>query len=419
MSFLNNLVSADDNFLSNVGNQATATAKTASNDVTAAKLAQIEAEGGSEAEKAAYLLANVGAQTLVGYFAGEDEPQKIPDAYLGSEITSISKEFFKTAAHAKKSYFSETKSGGFAYNMNHPIYKSLFLVDFEFNQQALNNSTLQGLMTTTFPMSMSFLLSNTSFPNVTIENQRINQYNKYVPKPTKITYEPVNMNFTDIYANMKSGADRSSMLGFFKEYLSYYYNDITNDKFGYHAGMSSDRDTMNLIKNVRIYFFWSTGAKVITLKNPFITSFKYGELDYKEDDILSLNLTMDYERVDVSELELTLEDFVDRTSHLMNEIVAGYDPNFPEDAEDGLNNKLLQPTPNDFLDDEQRDINLDNPVAQIMLRLAEVEAMKSFGANLNSDDPLQNAVANGAFNVGKSVLQQGTSNISSAVRGFF
>lgn len=417
MDFLKT-IGIDNNDLSRMGNTVANTGKQASNQATARKLAQIEAEGGSEAEKAAYLLANVGAQTLIGKLAGDDEPQKIPDPYLGSEISTISKEFFKTSNQATSTYFSETKSGGFAYNTNHPIYKSLFLVDFEFNQEAINNSTLRSLMTSSFPRSMSFLLSNTTFPNVTIDTHKVNQYNKYVPKPTKVSFEPVTMSFTDIYANTKAG-DKSSLLGFFKEYLSYFSNDVVNDKYGYHAGLNSDRSTMNLIKNIRFYFFWSTGAKVITMKNPFINSFKYSDLDYKEDDVLSLNMTFDYERVDVSSLELSLDDFVDQTAHLMNEVIAGYDPNFPSDAESNLNSSLLKPAPSDFLDDEQRDIGLDNPVAQIMLRLAEVEAMKAFGEDLNSDDPLKNAVANGAFSIGKDVLGGATSSAISAVRGFF
>lgn len=420
MSFINDLVGDNgggSGLAGRLGNTVANTAKASASAIVENKLA---AES-DPVKRAAIVLAGAGAQYLLDKALAKDR-QKIPKPYMGDPVELRQQTYIKTPEHTYNTYFRPRYANDHIYNDSHPMYSSLFLVDFVFNQEILEDvgsNPLSGLFKSGFPLSTSFLLKSSTFPKVNMEYTKINQYNKYVYRHKKLTYEPVTMAFTDIYTPVSDdNVKRVSMMNFMKEYLSYYSNDITNSEHSLMHGISSDRKHYNFISKINIYMFWNSGTKMISLINPTIQNFTYSELSYEDDNPVSVSCGIDYEYLEMSNLDITTDEFMELASHLLDDVADGYSPDTDQPIND-LDSDALQPMDSSRFKDAQRRIGLDNPVAAMAIRLAEVTAMSKFGNDLSSPNPLKRAIAGGAYSAALDTVASTTNAVSGLSRGIF
>lgn len=378
-----------DNFLSRVsersGNIFGGIAKGATDQATR------RAEGPREEALAAVGVAGVGG--IVDSFLGTDE-QAIPPQYTGnSGILREEKNFLDSYSYANDEFFnSVVKDAQYKYNTSHPMTKSLFLVEFEFNNAVNANSKR---LTKKYPRTTSYLLKNMTFPSAEIELEKVNQYNHHVNVPKRIMYTPITCRFGDIYRAYREDDDKISIMDLYKEYMSYYFNDFELSETGYHFGHNSDREEKQFINSISIYFFWADGAKKIRVVNPMIKSFVYDELSYENDEQLTATCNIDYEYIDMANINMTYDDFLVQAGAVLNNLSRGLkDTNVSNPY---TNDSELQP--GDTPVDSGRDLALDNAASQSLIRLAEIEAIELAEDSLNSNSPLERAVAEQGVNV--------------------
>jgi hypothetical protein len=150
--------------------------------------------------------------------------------------------------------------------------------------------------------------------------------------------------------------------------------------------------------------------------------FTYSDLSYEEDNVMQLTTNVNYEYVDMFDIDMNINDFISETSHLLEDIDLGHTPiPEPNADEDVLDRNALQPIP--AVDDTQRRVGLDNPVAAMAIRLAETAALNKFGSNLEDPNPVKRAIANGAYNLGidaaATTTNAASNSIGAATRGLF
>lgn len=356
---------------------------------------------GSAVDQALGALAIGGANTLINAATGTGT-QTIPKQYDGHDDLQMQyKDFFDTYRHAQETFFTPTViDSGYEVENSHPMMKSLFLVDFEFNTTISNDSRLSNI----YPKSMTFLLKQFNLPSIGIETKKINSYNKFVIRPEKITYPAVTCHFTDIYtAYRSSGADKISLLDLMNQYLSYYFNDLSADGDNLHFGYSSDRTDQYFFKNITFYSFWSDGARKITLRNPFIKSFTYDGFDYQDDSPVGLSCDIDYEYIDTSTFNLTYDEFIQSAASMLPDIIDGFNSNVVANP----NSNSAFSNPGQSPSDLQRSTSLDNAAAQTLLKLAENKLIDVGSKQLNSSNPLEKTVAETAVHYSLTALSTG------------
>jgi len=357
----------------------------------ATETATRRAEGAREEALAAVGMAGVGG--IVDSFLGTGE-QIIPPQYnsAASEVRE-EKLFLDSYAYGNNEFFnSVVQDAEFKYNTSHPMMKSLFLVDFEFNTAIVPNSKR---LKSKYPRSTSFLLKNMTFPSAEIEMEAVNQYNHHRNVPKRLVYTPITCRFGDIYQTYKDDDSKISILDLYKEYMSYYFNDFEVDQTGYHFGHNSDRDDKQFINAISIYFFWADGAKKIRVVNPMIKSFVYDELSYESEEQLAATCNIEYEYIDMSNINMTYDQFLTEADNVLTHLTNGLQDTEVSDVY--ANSNELRPSVE--VVDNQRDLALDNPVAQSMIRLAEIEAVDAADGFLNSDNPLERAIGQQGVNI--------------------
>lgn len=324
---------------------------------------------------------NEGEQVIPPQYSGETDIKRESDIFLDS-YTYASDEYFNSVVQDYE----------YKYNTNHPMMKSLFLVDFEFNQEiAQNSNRLKSL----YRNSTSFLMKGMTFPRAEMEFEALNQYNLHKRVPKRITYTPISCRFGDIYRTYTNSEDKVSILDLYKEYMSYYYNDFEHDKTGFHFGHSSDRDSKQFINSITIYFFWADGSRQIKLVNPMIRSFAYDEFNYDSDEQVIVSCDIEYDYIDMSEMTITYDQFVEAAGSLLSKLSNGL---IDTDVSNPYKN-ASELQPGDPVTDDTRDTDLDNPVAQSLIRLAEIEAIDLAKDSLNSDNPIERKAAESGVNI--------------------
>ena len=379
-----------------------------------AKGALDEATKNSEGarENALAGLARSGINNVVNTLLGENDDQIVPPQYMNSPSSAIDiqreqKHFADSYQHANSTYFNPVVvDNAYRVETSHPMMKSLFLVDFEFNPNIANSERMKNM----YRKSMGFLLKSFTWPRADIEVEKLNQYNHHVVVPKRVNFSPITCRFGDIQRTYKESNDTVSLMDLYKEYMSYYFNDFVNGNGAsgeskYHYGFASGRSERQFINSISLYFFWADGAKRIRVINPFIKSFSYDELDYTSDDQLTVTCEIEYEYVDVKDINLTYDEFIEQTNSLLETVAQGLiDINVSNPYSNA--NELVRGTdPVDL----QRDVNLDNPVAQTMIRLAEIEAINLTEDSLNSDNPLERVVAEKSVDVATGTVGGGAS----------
>lgn len=334
-----------------------------------------------------------GVNSIVDSFLGTGE-QIVPPQYNGN-VASLreEKKFLDSYSYGNDEFFNTVvQDAQYKYNTSHPMTKSLFLVDFEFNTAIVPNSKRLG---SKYPRSTSYLLKNMTFPSAEIELEKVNQYNHHRNVPRRIMYTPITCRFGDIYRNYKEDDDKISIMDLYKEYMSYYYNDFEVSETNYHFGHNSDRDEKQFINAISIYFFWADGAKKIRVVNPMIKSFVYDELSYENDEQLNATCNIEYEHIDMTNINMTYDDFLNQAEKVLNNLSRGLQDT--DVSNPYANADELKPGARPV--DGGRDVDLDNAAAQSMIRLAEIEAIEVAEDSLNSDNPLERAVAEQGVNV--------------------
>lgn len=339
-------------------------------------------------EKALAALGAAGARSIIGNVFGADEGQSIPPAYEGNtDIEVPERDLWDTYQFANNFFFNETVlDDDTRYHNSHPMVRSMFLVDFEFNQ----NISTDLRMGTSYPRSMSFMLRGMDMPKPTIETHKINSYNHRKVFPKSMTYPPFNCRFGDITTTYREGNANISLMDLMQQYMSFYSNDFVKDNTTLHSGMASGRSEKNFIENINIYFFWSDGAKKITIRNPMITEFTYDSLDVTSDEQMTVSCNIEYEYIDMSKINITYDQFIEAAGRLADEIRDGllFDTNIDNPYVDS---DLLNPG-EQAIDDSRR-VELDNVAAQTALRLAELELLDAAGDGLRSSNPLVRAAS--------------------------
>lgn len=427
MSFLND-INGDDGSGVSTADRAGRNLANVAKDTAVAALEKNMANRGSEntaaesVKRAGFALAAAGAAYILQKALSKDT-QDIPEPWANEQdpIDLSVQSYIRTPEHAYNTFFRPVDAGSEKYLDTHPINSSLFLVDFVFNQDitAAAGTPLGGLFKTGFPMSTSFLLKDMDFPKIGFETTRINSYNRHIIRPKKVIYEPVNINFQDIYTPITGGDDkRVSFMSIMKEYVSYYTNDVVKEEFGLQNGLSSDREEFQFINSIDIYLFWSNGAKKISLVNPFITNFSYAQLSYEDNNPLTLNTTVEYEYLEMSDMEISSETFLSVAEHLVDEIDEGFTPDFYA-SPSNIDKEAMQPLDRELFTDAQRRVGLDNPVAAMALRLAETEGLRKFGNNISSPDPVKRAVSRGLYNTTMDGAGAAAGAVSNSAQGLF
>lgn len=391
MSFFNDNQSNDGSrdFASRVaqrgGNLIAGAAKGAIEDATK--------NSGSARERALNAIGIAGVNSILRNAFGEGD-QVVPPQYTGNtDIQREDKLFLDSYSYASDQFFnSVVQDYEFQYHLNHPMMKSLFLVDFEFNQEiARNNNRLKRL----YKNSTSFLLKNMTMPRAEIEFEQVNEYNRHVRVPKRLNYTPISCRFGDIYRAFNNSEDKISLLDLYKEYMSYYYNDFEHNQTGFHFGHSSDRTEKQFIDSITIYFFWADGARQLKIMNPMFRTFSYDELNYESDEQMTLTCDIEYEYIDMSVLNINYDQFIESASSLLSQISTGLlDTNISNPY---ANSSELVPGEEPI--DESRDLALDNPVSQTLIRLAEIEAIRAASGSLNSSRAIERRIAEQGVNI--------------------
>jgi hypothetical protein len=185
-----------------------------------------------------------------------------------------------------------------------PKYGFLFYVEFDFNPLITNisNSAAQ---------EMGMIVKSASLPKFTIDTKVHNAYNRKNIVQNKIQYDPVTIVFHDDQAD--------NVRSFWYDYYSYFYRDPDYADATYNAahkyqsrpsfdwgysprpavGYNNSNSTQpyQYIQSIRIYSLYQKNFSQYQLINPIITSFKHGDHVNGENNLLTHEMSVQFETV--------------------------------------------------------------------------------------------------------------------------
>lgn len=202
--------------------------------------------------------------------------------------------FYKSYSHATQLYLNDklglTPKLGF-----------LYFVSFEFNPYA----PVPLSQDKDHQYDIGMLVKNISLPKFKVTTETINQYNRKTNIQTKITYDPIDIEFHD--DNLES----TNLL--WQNYFSYYYSDSVNhpkgeigkefsydtkygvDDYQYGYNIQSQAPFLNAIN---IFVLHQGKFSQYTIGNPIISSWNYDKVDRSEySKILGNKMTVVYDTV--------------------------------------------------------------------------------------------------------------------------
>ena len=150
---------------------------------------------------------------------------------------------------------------------------------------------------------LGMLVKNVSLPKFTIDSKIFNAYNRPNIVQTKIKYDSVGITFHDDSADL--------VRNFWFDYYQYYYRDSDHDEALYHQehkyqdklptsgwGYTTRSDnSLPYLQSIRIYSLHHKRFSEYILINPIIKSFKHGEHRSGDDELMTHEMTVDYETV--------------------------------------------------------------------------------------------------------------------------
>jgi len=184
---------------------------------------------------------------------------------------------FKTYDHATKLYINDKLARA-------PKVGFLYYVSFKVKQN-VNSIDEVGL-----------LVKKIDLPKFKIATDTINQYNRKTNIQTKITYEPISIEFHDDNSDITNGL--------WKAYYQYYYADtnanFSDNKFGegYVQYGLANGQTTPLFDSVDIYSLHQGNFTKFTLINPLVTQWDHDSLDQSDGlKTLKSKMVLNYEKV--------------------------------------------------------------------------------------------------------------------------
>jgi len=211
--------------------------------------------------------------------------------YKKNLISSNNGIILKTYDHASKLYISDKLARapkvGFLYYINFTVNTSAFS-----SKVWLDNFGLR---------DVALLVKKIDLPKFKIATETVNQYNRKTNIQTKITYEPISIEFHDDNNNITNGL--------WQNYYSYYYADTnygasstayTDNKFSQdyvNYGLANQQDEP-LFESIDIFVLHQGNFTKLKLINPLITQWDHDSLDQSNGaKIMQSKMVLAYESV--------------------------------------------------------------------------------------------------------------------------
>ncbi len=165
-----------------------------------------------------------------------------------------------------------------------PKQKFLFHVAFGINQAALITTDLAQR----YKNEINMLVKSCDLPNITVNTETLNQYNRKKNIQTSLKYNPINITFHD---------DNMGLINqLWENYYSYYFADATSSKdagaydrtatknfdYIYNTFGLDNNSTAPFFNYIRIYQMARHEYVSYTLHNPIITQWNHNKLDYAQ-----------------------------------------------------------------------------------------------------------------------------------------
>jgi len=185
-----------------------------------------------------------------------------------------------------------------------PKYGFLFYVEFDFNPLITNISNLAA-------QELGMIVKSVGLPKYTVDTKVHNAYNRVNIVQNKIKYDPVNIVFHDDQAD--------NVRNFWYDYYSYFFRDpdyadaTYNAPHKYQSRPSFDwgysprpavgyntslaNQPYQYIQAIRIYSLYQKSFSEYELINPTITSFKHGDHVNGENNLLTHEMSVQFETV--------------------------------------------------------------------------------------------------------------------------
>lgn len=181
-----------------------------------------------------------------------------------------------------------------------PKYGFLFYVEFVFNPDI-------SLVSNDSRRELGMIVKSCSLPKFSIDTKVHNAYNRKNIVTNKINYDPVSITFHDDQAD--------NVKNFWYDYYSFFFRDpdyadsTYNAAHKYQSRSSFDwgytpRPTVNsgvqpyqYIQSIKIYSLYQKNFSEYQLINPTITSFKHGDHQNGDNNLLEHQMTVQFETV--------------------------------------------------------------------------------------------------------------------------
>ena len=185
-----------------------------------------------------------------------------------------------------------------------PKYGFLFYVEFDFNPLITNISNAAA-------QEMGMIVKSAGLPKFTIDTKVHNAYNRKNIVQNKIQYDPITIVFHDDQAD--------NVRSFWYDYYSYFYRDPDYADATYNAAhkyqsrptfdwgysprpavgynSSNSIQPYQYIQSIRIYSLYQKNFSQYQLINPTITAFRHGDHVNGENNLLSHEMTVQFETV--------------------------------------------------------------------------------------------------------------------------
>ena len=199
---------------------------------------------------------------------------------------------FKSYSHATGLYVD----GNFA---RAPKLGFLYYVSFNINPGVVRSWPANG------QQDVGLLVKKVDQPKFKVATETVNQYNRKTNIQTKITYEPISIEFHD------DNSDITNNL--WTNYFKYYYRDsnwtnskspnpaFTDNKYNtsdYQYGLYSNRMGSSFFESIDIFVLHQHKFSQIRIVNPLITSWDHDSLDQTNGTkILQNKMSVAYEAV--------------------------------------------------------------------------------------------------------------------------
>lgn len=201
---------------------------------------------------------------------------------------------FKTYDHATKLYINDKLARA-------PKVAFLYYVSFTVNTSAFSTADADSWFKNHGLRDVTLLIKKIDLPKFKIATETVNQYNRKTNIQTKITYEPISVEFHDDNSNITNGLWQS--------YYQYYYADSNYGKSSQqfddnkynenyvNYGLANSQ-TVPLFDSIDIYVLHQGNFSKFTLINPLITQWDHDSLDQTESTkILHNKMVLAYESV--------------------------------------------------------------------------------------------------------------------------